>query len=746
MSGSVRRVARLGAVLLAASLLWACEGDDGPAGPPGPPGPPGQPGDPGTPGTGGNAVPIESADRINIEVSSVTIPAGGGQPVVELKLTDDLNRGLEGLSAGEIRLILAQLSPAPPGSGGSSEWQSYTTRAAGQQATTETATDGTFVDNGDGTYQYTFAQALDDYEFGPTFDETKTHRLGIEIRGQAPITGNGVITFLPTGGDPTFTRDIVDNDTCNACHDRLEFHGGPRTDVPYCVTCHNPYSIDPDTGNTVDMKAMIHNIHVGRHDYVIIGFGGTEYDYSEIEFTQDVRNCTTCHEESDENTPQASNWRQVVNRASCGTCHRDDPDDDRWNFQIQDGQHPAGLQFNDDSQCLNCHGPDATLGISVAEVHAIPEQQALENFQYEVLDVANTAPGENPTVTIRVSNPTDGTNYDILDPAGPFQVGSSRLNVDISWDVVRLGNLDPNDDLARPADSGPPFPPITVGFQDAASVTDNGDGTFSATAAEVIPTGIEGSGLAAIEGRAAVDIDGSLTNLPVAGEDIFTFAITDSEPQPRPTIANIDKCNDCHQNLALHGENRSGSTEVCSTCHNANATDIQRRVDAASECVTELGADDETIDMKVMVHAIHAGTIGICGYRDSAHPYFDVVYPGQLNNCEGCHEPGTYYPVDADERLATSIDAGPGGLAATADRSTLTDDVAISPNSAVCSACHTSDLARQHMIQNGGDFEAGKDDNGNIISSGVETCSLCHGPGRSADVGEVHGVGFFEFN
>jgi len=99
----------------------------------------------------------------------------------------------------------------------------------------------------------------------------------------------------------------------------------------------------------------------------------------------------------------------------------------------------------------------------------------------------------------------------------------------------------------------------------------------------------------------------------------------------------------------------------------------------------------------------------------------------------------TYYPVDPAEVLATSIDAG-------ADRSTLTDDVAISPNTAVCSACHNSDLAAEHMMQNGGDFAASKDDSGAMISAGVETCGLCHGPGRTSDVKVKHGVGEFEFN
>ena len=69
-----------------------------------------------------------------------------------------------------------------------------------------------------------------------------------------------------------------------------------------------------------------------------------------------------------------------------------------------------------------------------------------------------------------------------------------------------------------------------------------------------------------------------------------------------------------------------------------------------------------------------------------------------------------------------------------------TDDTVISPNAAVCSTCHVSDLAKQHMMQNGGDFAATKAADSALISSEVETCALCHGPGGSADVVEVHGV------
>jgi mono/diheme cytochrome c family protein len=82
---------------------------------------------------------------------------------------------------------------------------------------------------------------------------------------------------------------------------------------------------------------------------------------------------------------------------------------------------------------------------------------------------------------------------------------------------------------------------------------------------------------------------------------------------------------------------------------------------------------------------------------------------------------------------ATTVDAGA--------RTTLADDRAVSPNASACSACHTSSLAKVHMEQNGGDFSAGKTEEGAIVSAGVESCAVCHGPGRTADVKLMHGVG-----
>ena len=80
-------------------------------------------------------------------------------------------------------------------------------------------------------------------------------------------------------------------------------------------------------------------------------------------------------------------------------------------------------------------------------------------------------------------------------------------------------------------------------------------------------------------------------------------------PVPYRTIVDIVKCNNCHQELTLHGNSRTGNAELCATCHNPNATDINRRV-AGSNCEVVTGTlDDQSIDLKYMIHAIHAAQL-----------------------------------------------------------------------------------------------------------------------------------------
>jgi OmcA/MtrC family decaheme c-type cytochrome len=259
-----------------------------------------------------------------------------------------------------------------------------------------------------------------------------------------------------------------------------------------------------------------------------------------------------------------------------------------------------------------------------------------------------------------------------------------------------------------------------------------------------VPATTGGSLAVAIEGHPWRDLDGN--GLPSSDERIgvpnaISYApIGAGTASPRRQVVEIAKCNDCHESLSVHGNNRSDAPEVCATCHNPNATDTNLR---AGQCLADLGADDSPLDFKVMVHRIHAsGATGVpfevCGFGNSAQ-VFDFVYPGKLNDCEGCHVEGSYYPSSGAARLATTVDAG-------ADPIAVTDDTVVSPNAAVCSTCHVSALAAEHMRQNGADFAAAKAADGSLISAGVETCALCHGPGRLADVELVHGVDRFLFN
>jgi len=738
-------------LLFATALLFACSGDTGPIGPAGATGSPGSTGTPGPSGpTGGTVsaiVPIQSVEKINVSFDSVTIEAGGQAPAIVMRLTDDFGFGITGLPAASVGFTLAQLTPGQDG--GSSEWQSYVTRdSAGipnAQATTESANSGTFTANGDGTYTYVFAQNLPDYAGGPAFDANKIHRLGVEIRtnrgGFLPENipaNNAPFDFVPAGGVPADLeqRLIVNNDACNACHDNLELHGEARFDVEYCVTCHNPSSIDGDTvdepwGGSVDMKVMIHKIHFGANlanGYRVVGFGDREHVYSEVVFPQDVRNCTTCHQETNEAVPQASNWRTVQNRAACGTCHDD--------IDFEGGTHPGGFVFTDDTQCRECHddtAPATEANLRVSEAHAQPNREASERFAFNILDISQTAVGEFPVVQYSVTDPTNAdAPYNLLGDPEWTDCGPARLAVGIAWDTADYHN---NDSGSSPG-LGVSMNAINC-FGGAP--TDVGGGIFSVTSPVAVPATAGGSLAVTIDGHPAVDIDGSVERIAVTNAVAYA-AITDATASPRRNVVAIEKCDDCHSQLSMHGNNRTDKIEVCVTCHAPNATDVNRR---AGQCEIDLGLDDTSVDMKYMIHAIHAsGTIDVpyevCGFGNSTH-VFDFIYPGKLNNCEGCHLPGGYYPVDPANVLGTTVDAGP-------DKTTPTDDRVVSPNSSVCSSCHTSVLAANHMTQNGGDFNATKAADSTLISSGAETCELCHGEGRQADVKEVHRIETFEFN
>jgi len=230
--------------------------------------------------------PQISASDISVSISTASGVAG--TPVVKFKVTDGNGNPVVGLggqypavgtavthSNYNLNFTLAKLVPGT--NGNPSKWvnllvdKPVASGTAGAvvnsglswlAAYPTAEAQGTLVDNGDGTYQYTFLRdikqtqaivngdttANNKADLDPTnlaFDPTATHRLGIIILGSQPGTGINTPTataqltpvpllktfnigydFRPDGNPVTNTRDIVDAGSCDACHDNVKLKRG----------------------------------------------------------------------------------------------------------------------------------------------------------------------------------------------------------------------------------------------------------------------------------------------------------------------------------------------------------------------------------------------------------------------------------------------------------------------------------------------------------------------------------------
>lgn len=303
------RLALLPLALLGLSLGCGSQGPIGPAGPAGDAGPAGPPGNNGaviitvpsnssTPTDATSAawaaldpkVTVNSVTIASPPVVKFTVTTAGGTPIVGLGNTSKSSTAtVPGLT--NLAFSLAKLVPAANGS--PSKWVSYivttvpttTTPAIPTRPTTDNT--GTLVDNGDGSYVYTFYRdvpatkatvaGMDAGTNNPadlgdlTYDPTLVHRLTIQLAGNAPGTGSNtpnavtvvpgvplqnavdtIYDFKPGSGPVTASgRDMVTTENCDTCHQVLGgipggdpeangagFHGGSRNEVRYCVVCH----------------------------------------------------------------------------------------------------------------------------------------------------------------------------------------------------------------------------------------------------------------------------------------------------------------------------------------------------------------------------------------------------------------------------------------------------------------------------------------------------------------------------
>lgn len=702
------------------------------------------------------------------KITSVTF--NGGLVTVNFKLFDGANNliPIGNMSAAGIRFTLAKLVPGS--NGDASKWVSYinttetvasgapgnspdgTPTPAGTkqiQATSERAStaNGVFTNNGDGTYSYQFSFNITNVTspVAVSYEPNLTHRIAMQVTGNI---SNPYLDFVPNGGALPNTRNLVVNASCNECHIKLGLHGGGRIQTTYCVTCHNPGTTDANSGNTVDFKVLIHKIHSGKNlpsvadlgrQYAIWGNQNSLNDYSKVVYPQDIRfpglgqatnTCTKCHQRGD--ASDSDNWNTVPTRESCTSCH----DDISFTASVPTGftLHPGGAQA-DNSQCAVCHPPTGGQK-GIIDAHIIPARVAGQAYKYNIVSITDPQggsvdPGDLVKVTFSVTDPTHANAaYNILtNPAFTASSGgASRLAVLIGWDTKDITNRGNGNNLAQPISINP----LSTGTTPA---TNNNDGTFSVTSTVAIPSTVTGSGVAAIEGHPAGDFDGDgayTDRVPVANA-VMSFPIAGAAARDRRTVVDVAKCDSCHGQLSVHGNNRTDNPQVCIICHNANATDLSQRPANAQSAVD--GKAEEAIDFKYMVHAIHAGSVDADGFREkgivvygfgkSANDFSEVALPAgdnNLRNCAGCHTGSTFTVPPDTNILPTTILSG-------TDLANPDDDTNITPTASVCSSCHDAIDAKTHITDQGGkfDFVAFKAEPVSA-STGVSQADLC-GPG-----------------
>lgn len=720
------------------------------------------------PSGGGDAV---TASALTIKITGVTI---NSPPVVSFDITNQAGIGVASLAAADLRFNIAKL--APGSNGAPSAWQNYINTAAkgGVQGSQESAAAGsafgTLVNKGNGSYIYTFATDIRNPAANPcpapctdawgrpldiSYQPGLTHRVTIQQANSAYPSASGVYDFVPAGGAVTTTRDIVATSACNQCHGEVTMFGTNRVDTKLCVTCHNPGSWIAGAPNiSLDLKVQSHRMHIGA-DLPSVKAGGTNKiarrDFTQTNFVQDVRNCTKCHDGTPgaaNFTAQGDNWKTQASMETCGACHDDvyfgarpDP-----NNPYQKRAHPGGV-MSDNSTCAICHAAGRyTDKKDIVVAHNLPARlkAATAKFRYNIVSVVPASAGSRPVITFSVTDPTNADKpYDIKTAAAFTAGAASTLSVRLGWNLADFSNDGSGQGFGQPAS-------INL-LDNPAVLAGTAAGTYTVTSTVAIPAAQTGTLRVLLDGHPAGDVTAAGKfddRLPV--KSVFRdFAITGTVTARR-TVVDVAKCDLCHGVLSMPGKDRNDDFGVCVVCHNPNATDAGQRPRNAAGVLSG-GTDgklEQSIDHKILSHAIHAGQKSIGGMRDQGivvygsdgkvHDYSRVVFPGKLNDCTACHV-GTSYQLTgiwdaptANGILGTSIDTG-------ASTTGSADNLRITPIAAVCSSCHDNAVAKAHMQDafNAGNFSATQVA---INAAAPEACSFCHGAGRVLDVKTVHGV------
>lgn len=601
------------------------------------------------------AFPMVTTGAI-VKIKSATINQDGTL-VARFTITDSQGAGIDvnGVQTPgtvSLRFVAAYIP------NGQSQYVAYTTTVdkalnnnpSQIQAGTDSGGKFTLVDAASGTWDYTFGTKIP-----ASYDKTATHSIGMQAERNLSAFGypsafdsNDVYTWVPSGAPVTNTRDVVNEAACNKCHNPISAHGGPRTLMSYCVLCHTPQSVNPDTYNTVDMKVFIHKLHMGSslpsvkagNKYFVV-HRGSVVDYSDVVFPQDIRNCTTCHTSSPK---QSDAWKINPSREACGSCH------DNVNFAT--GANHVNLVQVNDNQCKQCHAAQGVLDFdpAVPNAHLVPSHSAaLPGIVLQIQKVDNPTPGVAPTVTFKVTDKA-GNPVDI-----------SKLT------QVRMILAGPNTDYGAG--------PAGIRVTEDVGKTPGSNGVYSYTMTNKIPVGATGSYTVSMQARNTVTLlpgtTASQTATDAAKPVEFYFSVDNTKVVPRRAVVSTAKCASCHYDLTfVHGGTRN-EVQECVICHNPTLVD---------------GTSKQSVSFATQIHATHRGVNLANPYVLGTTNYQDVLFPGDLRDCATCHINNSY---QVDKVTTTTAIASPGGFTPTTP-----------PIAAACQGCHDDKATASHALSN----------------------------------------------
>src|SRR5580658_1581439 len=333
---------------------------------------------------------------INVTITSVTNNTAGSAPVVAFTLLDN-NKNPIALSA------LGSLSFTMAGPTTDFGYTIFGTNTTTPGYVTESAAAAAKCDGkGNCTYSFTNiipAKTTGTYAIGAEARITQTILAGTTSSQSVEYGAFNPVTYFSVVAAPVKERrTIVAMANCNTCHVALAEHGTLRSNVQYCVFCHNPSNTDATTRATATVAAdkaappqginfnlLVHRVHDGVNvtanggqPYIVVGFGGSHNDFSGVLFpglaptgaATDLENCAFCHVNSSEQAdlsltglnpvtdPQGLiNPVQPISSA-CSGCHVD----------IPSASHFLANTTILGESCAVCHGTNGAY--SVDSVHA----------------------------------------------------------------------------------------------------------------------------------------------------------------------------------------------------------------------------------------------------------------------------------------------------------------------------------------------------------------------------------------